>query len=137
MEREVRNPHIRIALLVFAIPLVATACWSDSKEASTPRPPTQSERQAIVRPLRASFRKTPVECLRFDFVAVSRGYAVAGPNVRPQPRCSRYRSNGFFILKEDDQRWEIVYNGSDPPPCSLGVPDELIPASTGGCLPQR
>jgi hypothetical protein len=127
--------HIRTTLLAIGIPLVTTACWSsDPTDASTRRPPTQSERKAIVRPLRASFRNTPLNCLRFDVVAVSRGYALAGPDVRPESRCSRYRSNGFFILKEHDQRWEIVYNGSDPPPCSLGIPDEVIPAGMGGCL---
>jgi hypothetical protein len=42
--------------------------------------------------------------------------------------CLRYAANGFWIL-EKTSRWKIVFNGSDGPPCSVGVPKDL-----GGCL---
>jgi len=43
-------------------------------------------------------------------------------------RCIRYASDGFFILRRTT-RWRIIYNGSDPPPCSMSIPRDLI-----GCL---
>jgi len=43
----------------------------------------------------------------------------------PHSGCVRYVGNGFYILKRTRTRWRLVYEGSDPPPCSLRVPRDL------------
>src|SRR4051794_15949058 len=99
--------------------------------ANAARKPTFREREAITAALPAWFRRYPVGCVAVDIVVSKNGkYAEADPvflNARVGTPCLRYASNGFWILKKT-RSWKIVFNGSDAPPCSLGVPADL-----GGC----
>ena len=37
----------------------------------------------------------------------------------------KYASNGYWLLRKTT-RWKIIFNGSERPPCSLGVPLDLF-----------
>jgi len=92
------------------------------------RAPTLNERAAITKALPASLRNTPAGCVWLK-TAVSRSgaYALVSPvylNALHLP-CLRYAGNGDFILKKRPAGWRIVFHGSDPPSCSLGVPRDL------------
>ena len=82
--------------------------------------------------LPAYLRSEPVGCVWLDVSVSNNGkYAVAAPvylNALRQP-CVRYASNGLWILKKTNH-WKVVFNGSDPPSCSLRVPRDLV----SGCL---
>jgi hypothetical protein len=126
----------KVVALSTSVTLVVAGCFSSgSKEvAPTPRPPTHAEREAIVRPLATGIANTPAACLQLN-IRVSRSgeYAFVGREVLnslPGSRCLIYQSNGFQILRKTE-RWRIVYSGSDPPPCSLKIPPEVIPPAFG------
>ena len=92
------------------------------------RAPKLGERAAITKALPASLRNVPVGCVWLD-MAVSRSgrYALVTPvylNALHLP-CLRYASNGDWILKKRLAGWRIIFRGSDPPSCSLGVPRDL------------
>ena len=96
------------------------------------RQPTIREREEITSSYPRSIRNAPVECVFMD-IRVSeqdRRYAVAGPQVvnweKRGSRCLRYASNGVDVLKKTDGRWRSVFSGSVEPPCSLGIPHDLI-----------
>jgi hypothetical protein len=57
---------------------------------------------------------------RFAFVA----HEFRNPHHIPA-RCMKYASNGFWIVKAAP-RWRIVYEGSEPPPCSMRIPAEIL-----------
>jgi hypothetical protein len=46
--------------------------------------------------------------------------------IRSNPRCTRYASNGFYILKQQQGKWKEVFNGSVEPPCSLKIPVDRV-----------
>jgi len=100
------------------------------------RPPTLKEREAITAALPAFVRNIPVECLWLEIRVSTRDtrYASVGGLFmnweKPGSRCLRYTFNGGWILKRAD-RWRIVYEGSDPPPCSLKIPRDLGPCLKG------
>jgi hypothetical protein len=109
---------------------ILTACsWSGggSRSAGVARQPTFKEREAITAAMPAGIRRYPIGCVRLGMSVSSNGrYAEAGLdylNAR-RPPCAKYVSNGNWFLKKET-RWTIIFNGSDPPPCSLGVPREL------------
>lgn len=91
------------------------------------RQPTFKERVAITNALPAWLRRYPVGCVWLEISVSSNGryakagYGVVNPMKRP---CSRYVSNGGWFLKKRE-KWKVIFNGSDPPPCSLRVPREL------------
>jgi hypothetical protein len=92
------------------------------------RPPKLGERAAITKALPASLRNVPVGCVWLN-MAVSRSgrYALVSPvylNALHLP-CLRYASNGDWILKKRTAGWRIIFRGSDPPSCLLGVPRDL------------
>ena len=94
------------------------------------RSPTLSEREAITRTLPAFFRNAPVECLWVEIrLSKNPRYALADPAPlnwrKPGSRCLRYASNGFYVLRKTT-RWKIIYEGSDPPPCSMRIPRDLV-----------
>jgi len=66
-------------------------------------------------------------------MSVSRSgkYAMVTPSFlnAQRPPCARYASNGYWILRRAPS-WKVVWNGSDLPTCSLGIPRDLTP-----CLP--
>jgi hypothetical protein len=105
-----------LALLVGAVPAYAG------------RPPSFPEREAIAASLPQSLRSIPVGCVWLDVtVANAGGYAKVAPvflNATKAP-CVKYASNGFFILKKQQARWRIIYQGSDPPVCKQRVPRDL------------
>jgi hypothetical protein len=39
-----------------------------------------------------------------------------------EPRCVRFASNGFQLLRRSGDRWKIIYRGSEPPGCKPTVP---------------
>jgi hypothetical protein len=111
-----------VALLATVVPSAGLAA----------RQPSLGERSAITRALPAFVRRAPVACV---FVAIkvstrNSRYARATPKVLnigiEALRCIRYAANGYFILRKTT-RWRIVFEGSDPPPCRLGVPRDLTP----------
>jgi hypothetical protein len=107
---------IAAALLAFALPAAAGAA----------RPPTVAERTAITTALPTGFKRYPIGCVWLPTVVSSSGrYATVRPVVLATPPCIRYAGNGYWILRKRP-RWRIVFAGSEPPPCSLGVPRDLI-----------
>jgi hypothetical protein len=103
--------------------------------ANAARAPTLSERTAITHALPAFVRNYPVGCASLsiqvsknpDWARVGVQYLLEPGPPKSDP-CLRYAANGFWIL-EQTARWKVVFNGSDGPPCSLGVPKDL-----GDCL---
>ena len=101
--------------------------------AAASREPRLTERAAIVEALPRWLRDAPVECvwLRIS-VAISGRYALVAPtfmNVASRPRCASIASNGFFILRKHNASWRVIYRGSDPQPCALRVPRDLVACS--------
>jgi hypothetical protein len=98
--------------------------------AEAARPPTFPQRVAITRALPVDVRALPAGCVVLR-IQVSRNgrFATAAPRflllagAHSDP-CLRYASNGYWILQRSSG-WKVVFNGSDPPPCSLGVPPDL------------
>ena len=107
-----------IALLAILVPASALAS----------RQPTFREREAITAALPAAFRSYPVGCVFLRTVVSNSGrYATVEPvflNALRQP-CLKYASNGYWILRKTT-KWKVVFSGSEPPPCSLGVPRDLV-----------
>ncbi len=103
--------------------------------AAAARAPTLAEREAITRALPVSLRNTPTECVWLNTrVSKNPRYALVKPvylnATKRGARCSRYASDGFYILKKS-RTWKIVYEGSDPPSCALGIPQDLIQKCLG------
>ena len=92
--------------------------------------PTFKEREAITAALPAWLRRYPVGCVALDITVSKNGkYATVDPvflNATHEP-CTHFASNGIWILKKL-KTWRVIFNGSEAPPCSLGVPRDL-----GGC----
>jgi hypothetical protein len=92
------------------------------------RQPTFKEREAITAALPAAFKRYPVGCVFLRTVVSNNGrYATVAPvflNALRMP-CVKYASNGYWILRKAT-RWKIVFTGSEPPACSLGVPHDLV-----------
>lgn len=96
------------------------------------RQPSLGEREAITRTLPASFRRAPVECIFVKITVSTRNarYAMVDAQVinwrNKRTGCSKYLHDGFYIV-EKTKGWRVVYEGSEPPPCSLRVPRDLTP----------
>ena len=102
-----------------------------ASSAAARRPATRVELTALLRALPTSYRagiaKAPAGCITFVArVSASGRYAEVTPRFSLRARCARYASDGFFLLRRIATGWKTIYNGSDEPPCSLGVPRELI-----------
>lgn len=119
------DPGVSRALVVFA---VVVAALSLAASALAERAPTLNERAAITKGLPASLRNVPVGCVWLDIsVSRSTAYSLVSPiflNALHLP-CLRYAGNGDFILRRRRGVWRVVFHGSDPPLCSLGVPRDL------------
>jgi hypothetical protein len=113
---------------------VAAALGSGAVPARAARAPTFAEREAITAALPSFIRSVPVECLWLDIRVSSRDrrYAYVGllflNTLGRRSRCIRYASNGFFVLKKT-RRWTQIFNGSEPPSCSLRIPADLTPCT--------
>jgi hypothetical protein len=106
--------------------------------ANAARSPTLSERTAITHAMPAFVRNYPVGCASLGIqVSKNPNWARVGVQYLLEPGspksdpCLRYAANGFWIL-EKTSRWKIVFNGSDGPPCSLGLG---VPQDLGRCMP--
>src|SRR5207244_6269651 len=76
----------------------------------------------------------PKSCVTLrTLVAKDRSFAIVTPVYSAAAGCRRYVTAGFYLVerywargtttsKFSDGTWEVIYHGSDPPPCSLGVP---------------
>jgi hypothetical protein len=124
--------RLRAALLA----AVAVACIS-AAAAIAARPPTLQEREAIVNALPASVRNAPAECLWLDIRVSTRDSRYASVDglplnwEKPGSRCLRYANNAGLLILKKAPRWKIVFEGSDPPRCSLRVPRDLSPCLKG------
>ena len=92
------------------------------------RLPTERERASIVRGLPLHVRKPAARACVSYLVRVSNDgrYATAEPRARQTFACRAYWGNGFWLLQRRSTEWRRIYAGSDPPPCSLRVPRDLI-----------
>jgi hypothetical protein len=103
--------------------------------ATAARQPTLTERAALTAALPASFQNEPVGCIYLGITVSSTGrFAKVTPvylNAQKTP-CVKYAANGWWILKKTGGSWKIVFNGSDMPPCSLGVPKDVASACLKG-----
>jgi hypothetical protein len=91
------------------------------------RQPTFKEREALTVALPEFLLRYPVGCVWLSMSVSNNGrYAKVEPRVfnATHPPCLQYASNGYLLLKKTT-RWKIIFNGSQPPPCSLGVPHDL------------
>lgn len=114
---------LAVASLVLAVGLVSPA--------AARRPATRAERTALVRALPRAYRlgiaNAPAGCVTFVArISASGRYAEVTPRFSSRARCVRYASDGFFLVRRIAKRWTTIYDGSDEPPCSLGVPRDLI-----------
>jgi hypothetical protein len=104
-----------------------SASGTSTVQRAAARQPTFSEREAITAAMPAWLRRYPVGCIWLEISVSKDGrFAEAGPGFlnASRPPCSKYVSNGTWFLKKQT-KWSVVFNGSDPPPCSLKVPSEL------------
>jgi hypothetical protein len=104
-------------------------CLGLAPIASGARQPTLRERETLTRALPISVRNIPVGCVwLYMRVAKNGRYAYVKPaflNATRAP-CVSYAFDGFFVLRKGPTRWKVIYKGSDPPPCSLGVPRDFV-----------
>jgi hypothetical protein len=120
---------VRVAAVTAGAVCLTFAAFAPS-EALGARQPSLSEREAITRTLPAFLRRAPVECLFVKITVSTRNsrYALVVPQVinrrGKQSPCLKYAGNGFCIVKKT-RIWRIIYEGSDPPPCSLRVPRDI------------
>jgi hypothetical protein len=121
--------HVEMATVAAAVAiLVACDANGGARSVATARQPTFREREALTVALPRWLRRYPVGCVWLDMSVSHNGrYAEVGPNflnARHLP-CLNYASNGYWLLEKKKKKWTIIFNGSDPPSCSLGVPSEL------------
>ena len=126
--RRLSDVLLRPAAASLLIAIVASAgLFSGIGVGAAARQPKPAEVQPLLSALPAFIRTAPRKCVRFGIMVSSSGrYAKIVPVVfdaTHQP-CVRYASNGYWLLRKAT-RWKIIFNGSVPPPCSLGVPADL------------
>jgi hypothetical protein len=119
-----RLSHLVLVVAILALGLATSA--------PARRPATSGERSAIVRALpksyRASIAKAPSGCvILVARVSKSGRFAQVTPLISSRAVCVKYAADGFFLLKRlGPGKWKTIFDGSDQPPCELGVPDDLI-----------
>jgi hypothetical protein len=119
---------VSMIVVVLAVVLAAVAPSSGLGA----RQPSLGEREAITRTLPAFFRRAPVECVFVKITVSTRTshYALVDVQVinwrTKRTGCSKYLHDGFYIVRKT-KGWRVVYEGSDPPPCTLRVPRDLTP----------
>lgn len=126
------NPSVKPSLVAqVTVGLIAAslAFVMEVGSADAARQPTFKEREAVTLALPASFRRYPIGCVWLSMSVSNNGrYAMVTPTFlnAARPPCLQYASNGYWLLKKTrSARWRIVFNGSDVPSCSLGVPRDL------------
>jgi hypothetical protein len=123
--------HRRAQLVALGVAVVVVGVvGATARAAEAARKPTFREREAITAALPAWFKRYPVGCVAIDIAVSNNGrFARVTPvflNATRAP-CGRYASNGDWILKKG-KTWKLIFSGSDAPPCSLGIPKDLIGA---------
>jgi hypothetical protein len=109
-----------------AVSVAACAACVSVTTASAARQPTPAERTAVLAVVHRELPQVPAKCVRTAVTISNNGrYALARPTFSTTRACIRYAANGFFVLAKAP-RWHVIYNGSDPPRCSLHVPRDLI-----------
>jgi hypothetical protein len=117
-----------VSVLVVGVAVVLAAVAPPAGVAA--RQPSLGEREAITRTLPAFFRRAPVECVFVKIEVSTRNsrYALVDVQVinrrNARTGCSKYLHDGFYIVKKTEG-WRVIYEGSEPPPCSLRVPGDL------------
>jgi hypothetical protein len=101
------------------------------------RAPTHEERVAIIRALPADVRAWPVGCVSLSVTVSSHpGWAKVDADflipipTAPREPCVKYASNGVWVLRHA-KTWKVVYEASELPGCSLGIPRDLLPCAKG------
>jgi hypothetical protein len=123
------NQSVRSLLARVTVGLIAAslafAAGVGSTEAA--RQPTFKEREALTVALPEFLLRYPVGCVWLRMSVSNNGrYAKVEPrflNATHAP-CLQFASNGYLLLKRST-RWKIIFNGSQQPPCLLGVPRDL------------
>jgi hypothetical protein len=113
---------VSLALVAVSVMTVAVAA------ATAARQPTLQERAAITAALPTLVQRYPIGCVYLGVVVSSNAhYAKVTPQVfyPLKASCLKYASNGWYILRKTS-RWKIIFDGSVSPPCSLGVPKDLL-----------
>ena len=96
------------------------------------RPPTRTERAAITNALPSYVKRLPTTCVTVRTRVANNGrYARAWLQFRQADDCGLTASNGQWFLRKTARGWRVVYVGSDPPPCRLGVPRDLTTCIRG------
>jgi hypothetical protein len=109
--------------------VLAGAVAAGAAAAAVERPPTLKERAAVTAALPSYLRAEPVGCVWLNVALSKNGrWAKVTPVYLSATRmpCLKYAANGRFFLRRT-ARWKVVFNGSDLPACSLGVPRSLSP----------
>jgi hypothetical protein len=112
-----------------ALLVAAAAGLALAAPALSARAPTTAERSAITRGVPEEFRDIPAKCVRLAIrISNSSRYATATPQFLHATHmpCLKYAANGYWILRRTQNRWKIVFEGSELPPCSLTVPHDLV-----------
>jgi hypothetical protein len=121
------NASVRLRSCLLVSVVAVACCWSLPAEAA--RAPTYLEREGITQALPASIRSIPAGCVWLETSVSKNGrWALVAPrflNALHAP-CLRYAGNGAFLL-EKLETWKVVFAGSDPAPCSLHAPRDLVP----------
>jgi hypothetical protein len=123
----------RLAAMVAVAATLAAAGLAPAG-AGAARQPTFVEREALTAALPSFLQSDPVGCVWLDITLSGNGrYAKVAPGFlnASHPPCAKYASNGWWLLKKTGTRWKIVFNGSEAPPCALGIPKDLA----GVCRP--
>lgn len=122
--------------------VAATSCaLLAAGAAAAHRLPTPPEQQALTGTVAAWLTRVapafPIGCLdlRFAVSTVDSRYAITTRTVSVRADCARYRGNGAEVLRRDSSGWRIIYEGSDPPRCSVkyhyrGDGSDIPPAVT-------
>ena len=121
------TPDRHIAWLTGSAATLALALLGPVAAGEAARAPTLDERAAITQALPAFVRSYPADCVRLIYRVSRNGrFATVTPRFldATHPPCVRYASNGEWILAWS-RSWKVVYNGSELPSCSLGVPRDL------------
>lgn len=114
---------------MFAVALIGITCALVFVVSATAvRMPTLRERAAITGALPQWLQRYPVGCVYLGIRVSSNGrFARVTPEAfyPAKKPCLAYASNGSYFLRKTS-RWKVIFNGSEPPPCALAIPEDLL-----------
>ena len=111
---------------ICVIVLFALAALVAAVAATAARPPTATEKAAILVVFNQPGRSFAAKCVRIRVSTVNRRWAMlTGPRRIPRECLETGQvGDGFVIFRRpfaSSQRWRNVYEGSEFPPCSVPV----------------